>query len=597
MYKLFIKNLQNLAFLVLLLAYFFIGFYHIQNIYITYDEISHIGAAQAYSQKKEMNIEHPILLKGFNSILFSTIYSNFKSDNDSQWFRGREILENQIYSPLKILANSRYIYLAFNSLLLLWLWLYSSVFRWIDFRLAFIMGVLYVFSPSFASHLIFVTFDVAGAISLFFVAASLVLTILNWSDFNTKKSGLHIFIFFLSIFLALGTKYSNLILLPVLLSAYFLALFYFYYTNKFQSLKKMLTLGFVSPSVFLGIYFLYWYFFFSKKKLLYEAISNKTISEYLLSPVFKYFEGAKIVSSRSSNLHLNFVEDHYQKLYFLQFINRVFWFKENPALFLVMLLSLIALFYFLIKAITKLKTYLKVQKFNFQNLFQKRSNLILATISLISFPIIYTLLSAKSTLTIGYRHFFPTLIFIYFGLAFGLYKFWQISPKFNKFIVALVMVFYIIFGLAGLNQNLGYVNFLWRTDKWRLANDSTIYWTQYQIETLAYLKRENKLRGTVNNQLIGFNTSDPALAASEIMVLDITDKKEEAETFVKWVDLRKVAIEDLDYQYIVVDIKGIQNLVDEEKSSQTAKENLAFIFDKKNQVFSRDEVIFLVKVK
>jgi hypothetical protein len=215
----------------------------------------------------------------------------------------------------------------------------------------------------------------------------------------------------------------------------------------------------------------------------------------------------------------------------------------------------------------------------------------------VSFPALYFLSSFDSKLTIGYRHFYPVLIFIYAGLAF-LLNYILKDLKLSKAAFIFIILAYSIFGILGVQANLGYVNFLWPKQKWELITDSTVNWGQEQEQAFIFLNTNNYFKGTQkgtdwNLALDIAGGPNTYLATSKVL-----GKGQKLENFwAPFVDLKKVELQNIDKEYLMIDSDGLQKLSDDKlKGNDLASKNLEKILSIK-PIYEKNDLIFIFETK
>ncbi len=582
----------KISLVFIIISYFIIGFYNIKNIPITNDEIAHLASAQAYTQKYPINLEHPPVLKALNSVVINSFFGDFESQEDSQWDRGQEFLFESKYDTEDIIFSSRLVYLGFNSLIFLWLIFYTYYFKFIDQRISLFFAVLYTFSPNFLSHNILLTFDVGGSISVLMAILTLIFSLKNLTKLNLKDFWINLVVLSTLVFLAVGTKFSNLILLPIL-GIVLIALSIKKILDKdFEGMVrswqiKIFSFGFLG----VGLFSLYSFLMdFNPNNL--RLTEDK--SGILLTPIYNIIDGVSYTLSRSRNIEYVFINEVFDKIIYQDFIARVFWFKENPILLLFIAFIVISASVIIAKMIFSYKELSSLQKANY-----------VFGVIFLAFPLIYFAVARNSYFTIGYRHFYPILIFIYFAISYLTVK--LAVNKIQKMLVFGMLGLYVIFGIIGINQGIGYVNPLWNKPKWQLISDSTIYWGEYQIKAIEFLYDYDKSLWSENisdEKGIIFatwthNKGTPTTPSLDVKTLGLGDK-ETLEDFDKFIDLTKEDVQDSRYRYIVYDVEAIQIMSDamnKEENNKIVRENFEYLMDEENIIYSKNEVIFVVKLK
>lgn len=597
-----IKNYLPI-FISLLICYFAIGTFGIFHTPIAGDELAHLSGAHGISQGQTINVEHPPFLKMLNGVMIAVFFGDYHSEDQGQWSRSIDFLINSKYDPYTIICASRFVYLVFNSLLLLWLIVYTSFFRLINARFSLLLGFIYTFSPSIWGHNFLLVFDVAGAITALMTILSFSLLSLNFSKLNRDQFRSHTILFTLSLTLALNVKFSNFVLVPILLlfgSIY--AVFWLKQKGyeKFKNILNLFTTSFVSV---VGLTWLFYTISYFNTPSPHPHISKFIGNVWV--PFFRYGQGITMTMDRSQSRFENFVDDRFVALTYPQFASRVFWFKENPIIILFVLICTGFSLYKLFRWIKKQKLH----NFNSTNTSQLSfsltkevlenfsKNLIIPAF-LLSFPLAYLWSSKDTTFTIGYRHFYPLLIFIYTGLAWVLSKI-LISRLLLVRLFSLSLVLgYIYFAILGIPQGLSYTNPLWTKEKWRLATDSTITWGEQEGYVFDYLLTNKLLKTTdpkteIKDWNVVFDSnSGPNIHVHLIKVLGKQDTTNTGRIFK---NLTESKISDIKAEYIVVDGIAFQRLVSTKSSNDISRQNLDWLNSRK-PIFTNDNVIFVYRI-
>ncbi|NES87077.1 MAG: hypothetical protein F6K10_40370, partial [Moorea sp. SIO2B7] len=341
-----ITNIQYQAiFLLLFLIYFILGIYLIQTTSIASDEPAYIGAAYSYTQGLGLNPEHPPLLKMINAALIKLFYPehNISLPDPSTLVEDSAIRLagfNVGYTYLisnpegfdKIIFISRIGYLAFNSILLLWLYVYTYVLKLITPVISITLAILCVFSPSFYSHNFLISFDVSVAICALLTILSLTILIINLFKFSSKQLLCHFLITTILLFFSLNAKFSNLILLPIVIGAYFLTIIYLIKTRKSKVALKFTVFSVISlVSQPLLIAFIY--------RIAFRKLPNQSIVDNLN----RYLQGVNMTLGTKDGVQQPFLYGKFVPITYMEYIQKIFWFKENPCLFLIILVIILSL--------------------------------------------------------------------------------------------------------------------------------------------------------------------------------------------------------------------------------------------------------------
>ncbi|MEM1312470.1 MAG: hypothetical protein AAGF07_03325 [Patescibacteria group bacterium] len=593
-----------LVFLILIVSYFFIGSSLIRYTPFTGDEIAHLSASHGMLEGLDINLEHPPLLKSLNALVLQENYSEFKTGNKVQWVRSVLFLNNSQYDGQEIIYQSRLVYLIFNSILLIWLLLYSSILKLLNPKIAVLFGILYVFSPSFYSHNFLLTFDVAGSITALMSAMSVCLFVLNYTKLNIYQKLFHYSLVGFSTFLAVNTKFSNYILLLVYLMLGLALIGYNIYLKRYKSVIAFSVSAISTVIVMFGITFgLYAASYPSEEVTIAAGNKNRieNISDYendYTRPAIRLVEGFGGSLGRSQDKFKNFVGDRFKVITYPVFINRVFWFKENPII-IALLLAVVGVF--LAKLFDQFTNGEPV-KYDFDK--HKYGLALVGVFAL--FPLIYLVAAWDSSLTIGYRHFYPVLIFIYSGLSALIYVTYLNKNSVIKSVVVLsLFAAYVGFGIAGISQSLNYVNPLWTQEKWRLVTDSTLSWAESGGWTMRYMVENDLIKKTgENKEVVEWNTLMDIYGGPprSIHVKELIGDEEDVGKSNKFfrIDLSKLRISELEVEYLLVDVYTLQKLSDRvvtkaRTNLDIAEENIDYLMNNE-PIYQKNDVSFIYKI-
>jgi hypothetical protein len=544
-------------FIVLIGCYFAIGAFLIVYTPMTTDEVAHLSAAHGITTGQDLNLEHPPLLKALNAIPLTISFGGYQSTEMGQWLRSADFMTISGYNQYDILTTSRSVYLIFNSLLLIWLLFYTCVFRLLPPKLSIVFGVLYVFSPSFYSHNYFITFDVAGSITALMTIVTFGLIYYHREKLSKIQLKIHFLVATIALFLAINTKFSNyLMMFLLIIFSGFLAR-QFWKTERPQLGQNLIQicLGILGVMM-VGTWILYAISYRDQNIPIPDISDNGpqlTIQKnWLTAPVFRATRGFLGSLGRSGDPFYNFVGDHNEAITYSTFINRVFWYKENPGLIVILAVFLGLFLSFLATS------YINKKRYNPILWLKNHPRELVFGIMVFVFPAFYVISSAGTKFTIGYRHFYPALIFIYFGLAFLVYHFFiNHIAKLRRYTGYVLVIFYIVCGIIGIPQTYNYVSFLWTKPKWQLTTDSTLSWADGGGWGLRYLTQNNLLQKDVS----GFNTAmDVYIAPTFPIYVDeaLGSKNLKGDVKSLQTDITVTRIKDLKVKYLVVDIYSFQ---------------------------------------
>lgn len=588
------KALEPLFFILLIITYFIMGCYLISTNALTSDEPAYIGTAYFYQKGLGYNLEHPLLLKVINSLVLSFIFPqhpvtipeinplNHLKVNLAPYEMGLRFLKASPPEFEKIIFVSRFSYLLCNSTLLFWLFIYTYIIKKINSKISITLAILFVFSPSFYSHSSLITFDSSASIFALLTILSLAITIASLYQWSNKGLIFQFITITFFLFCAINVKFSNLILLPIVIITYGLTAFYLYKKNNFKFLYRF---GLLS-----GLSLLIQTIFIAG---LYHYAFGSFPDQSFFANVGRFFEGA--LKTRSMVVDIvkePFWDGNFIPINYGEYVSRIFWYKENPALFL---LALFLILVSLKKLFTHIKKENSITKFS-QIMRSQQIILIVALGFLLAiYPILYFFLAKSSRFVIGYRHFYPVLIFIYTLLAIATV---MIKTKPQKLFLSFCLTLYIVFGIAGISQSLSYVNFFWTKEKWQFTNDSTLNWGQEHRRVAEYLLKEKLLSPQNDNILIGRTFS--VFGGVNEYLESISKKLNyplEMETYYNTplFDPFKSLIAKSNYKYLLIDSEIMQQLVRESTANEIALENLNFLRNNK-PIFDSNQILFIYQL-
>ena len=588
------KSFEPILFILLIITYFILGCYLISTNALTSDEPAYIGTAYFYQKGLGYNLEHPLLLKVLNSLALSFTFPqhpvtipeinplNHLQVNLAPYEMGLRFLKASPPEFEKIIFVSRFTYLLCNSALLFWLFTYTYIIKKIRSRISITLGILFVFSPSFYSHDFLITFDSSTAIFALLTVLSLAITIASLYQWSKKALIFQFATITFFLFCAINVKFSNLILLPIVIITYGLTAFYLYKKGDFKLLARFSLLSGISlliQPIFIAI--------------LYHYAFGSFPNQSFFDNVGRFFQGA--LKTRSMVVDIvkePFWNGNFIPIDYGEYVSRIFWYKENPALFLLAIFLIIVLIKTVLTKIKKNNALPKIAQF----IRSPEMILIVALGFLLSiYPLLYLFLARSSRFVIGYRHFYPVLIFIYTLLAIATVL---IKTKPQKLVLTFCLTLYIVFGIAGVSQSLSYVNFFWTKDKWQFTNDSTLNWGQEHLRVAEYLIAKKILPPKNNNILIGRTFS---VFGGVNEYLETLSKKYnyplEMDTYYNTplFDPFKSPISESKYKYLLIDSEVMQQLVRESKENKIALENLNFLQNNK-PIFNSNQILFIYQL-
>ena len=586
---------HSLIYIALILIYFILGIYLINQTSVTSDEPAYIGAAYAYTQGLGLNQEHPLFLKLVASLIINLFFSDYQivvppinivSGEENREVRlaafnlGYSFLIERPENFKKLIFILRFCYLSINSIFLIWIYFFTFCFPQIPIIISICLGILYVFSPSFYSHNFLISFDVSVSIYSLLSLWTIIIIIRQLKQF--KNFELRLIIYFLILnfvfFLAINAKFSNLILAPIIISAYLISLIYLFKKDKNLAIKFGV-LGFISLLIQLILIILMYRYAF-------RNLPNQSIIDNLQ----RYIQGIQMNLSTVGGIREPFWYEKFTTMNSLEYFSRIFWFKENPAFFVIVILLISILIYKIITSRFSIKS--RCQKLVSR---QDRWQLYLLFLGS-SYPLIYLSLTYNSRFIIGYRYFYPLIIFIYFCIS---YLTFFLKEKWQKYILIGSFSLYIYFGLLGISQSLSYVNPLWTLEKWRLADDSTINWGQETQHAVKYLL-DNYLLPEKNLDTIVYKTFGVNINFVQYLYLLSKEKKYpiDIQSYYSYdsFDPEKTEIAQLNAKYLLIDSTVKQKIFSKISHSSLAAKNWQFLAEN-IPIYSRNDIIFLYQLR
>src|SRR3989344_2515338 len=524
----------GLALLIIIL-----GFVQISSLLAdsqTVDEGPHILAGYSYLKtgKILLNPEHPPLLKAWSAlpllILNPDLPEEVKNAADTkaeldQWGLSYEFLHKNRVPADTIIFWSRLMMVILAILGAVGIALIARI--WFGNLAGIFAFILFAFDPNVLAHGRLVTTDVGSAIFIFFAAYAFYLFLKKPTALLAIGSG--------GVFtLALAAKFSSLTLLPV-----FLILFAIKLIKEKSDLKKYLKLiPLFILTAFISLWTIYGFNIEKpindpKVKQLYErnaellkdpsayqdsngknywlarfvihtfdprkqpGIGLKWAADNVSVPAYRYFRGLSDFLAHSYRGHYAYLTGHiYETGVWQYFI--IAYLVKSPIPLLILLIFAFCLYAIFIMRVSVLNT----SKYDFiSNIKNKIANFPLAGYILLIPPVIYWLISIKSSINLGIRHLMPIYPFyavmIAGAIAIILKKIPEHSPKkyqnFTKIIFAILMIWFLAESAIIYPHHLSYFNTLAGGPKngHQYLIDSNIDWGQDFLRLKEYIKNKN----------------------------------------------------------------------------------------------------------
>ena len=580
----------QLLFIVLIVIYYVIGFYLMQETSITSDESAYIGAAYAYTQGLGLNQEHPLFFKLVNSGIINVFFPDYNLEVPSiNIIRVEESIEARLaafnlgYTLLMdnpenfntLLFSLRLPYLIFNSFIFLWLYLYTFRLKKIPAQISLLFAILYVFSPSFYSHNFLIAFDVAVSLYALLSILTLMIILETIIKGNDRELLSHFIIFTVLLFIAINAKFSNLLLIPITVTTYIFISIYLLRINNNQIFIRFFILGFFSLLIQPILISLMYRWAF--RNLPYQSLFDNFLA---------YIQGIKMNLSTAGGIREPFFAGKIASITSFKYLLKIFWYKENTGLFIVVFFLFVTLLYKLVRQKSFIQKYLK------KDINKQTLPLIILGVA---YPLIYFWLTKDSRFIIGYRYFYPIILFIYLLIASLTII---LQHKWQKYVLLGGVTIYIYLGIMGIPQSLSYVNPLWTQEKWQLTDDSTINWGQETQHGVEYLLAHNLLpeenKNVITYQLFGVNIGF-------VQYLDLLSKQQgypiniESYYAPSRFNPETEEIAQLPHKYLLIDSTVKQQIYAQKDHNSTAANNWNFLINKQ-PIFSRNDIIFIYQI-
>ncbi|WP_198648584.1 hypothetical protein [Cyanothece sp. BG0011] len=570
----------------MIVIYYSIGLYLILNTSITSDESAYVGAAYSYTQGLGLNREHPLFFKLINSLIINLFYPDYNlTIPPINFIRGEESIEARLaafnlgYNLLmqnlnnfhKLLFSLRLPYLIFNGFIFFWLYLYTFIFKKIPDQVSLVFTILFVFSPSLYSHNFLIAFDVSVAVYAVLSILTLMVIYETVIKGDSQFFLIHFLVFSFCLLVAINSKFSNLILLPITIGTYIFIGLYLFKNQKSKRLINFLSLSLLSLIIQATIIILMYGWAFR-----YLAESS------LMDKILIYIDGINMTLSTSTLIREPFWNGQFVSMTSLGYLSKIFWFKENPGLLIMGLFLGLILVYKISSQKIVIKDYINKQTLPL---------IILGS----AYPLIYFLLIQDSRNIIGYRYFYPVILFVYLLMASSTLL---LKHKWQQYVLITILTIYMYFGVVGIPQSLSYVNPLWQQEKWKLADDSTINWGQETKHGVNYLLKNNLLpkdnHSVITHHLFGVNIGF-------VQYLDLLSQQNNYPINIQsyyaqpQFDPKTDKISEISANYLFIDSTTKQTIYAQKEDNPIAAENWNLL-RQKQPIYARNDIIFIYRI-
>ena len=438
------------------------AFFSMKDIATTMDELPHISAGYSYLSQKDyrLNPEHPPLIKDLAALPLMYQNLNFPEDHPSwkegvnrQWWFGNQFLYQSGNDVDRIVFSARI------PMLLLLLALGALIFHWtrkLGGNLTALFALfLFALSPTFLAHGRLVTTDVGAAFGF-------VLAIFFYLKFLKNSSKLNIILAGVTLGIALLSKFSCILLLPLfaVVTLVYVILFKRQERQR-QVLKSILKSAFLALLVLiiaaLVIYAFYLFHIWN-----YPQVKQIEDTKYLLasspSPLFEinawlaqskvfrplgqYLLGLSMATQRVAGGNT---------VYFLGDVSNTAWWYYFPVVYFLKvplafhILTLLAILLAFL-SFSRLTTWLKKHFSEF---------------SMLLFLVIYWFTSITGNLNIGMRHILPVLPFTYILVSLGIKRgYWKLkSVPLRKVVILGLFILIFWYGFSSLRTFPHYLSY------------------------------------------------------------------------------------------------------------------------------------------
>ncbi len=462
---------------------------------LTVDESPHIAAGYSYVVEGDyrLNPEHPPLLKLLSGISIwvgdkltnQNIYfpNNIPAWTDrvnAQWDMGYAFLFNSGNDANTIIWWARLptiIVLLFGLPYII----YSVFYHTKNKSIALISGVLYAFSPNVIAHGRLVTTDLIASLSFLIV-------IDIWIRYLQNQSVKNIFYLILAIAFAFLSKFSTILLLPLLVLTGFAYIIIKDWGDK-KVLKRSLILIRDFIIIALGVFMVINLVYFitmrnmsieTQLQLVQESFpqdnqisefTKTTLSNIVQFPGLQYFGqyllGQAMVVQRVGGGNTTFLLGKFTNQSFIEYFPLTYLLKENLVIILSLLSTLLASI--LIIPI-KLKSKGKKWRSSILNNWY--------LINIVIMILIYWFISIRGNLNLGIRHILPAVILTYIIIAFGIVKI-LIPLRFSKVLLSVFLICYIAATILIYPSYISNLNILaGQNQGYQIFTDSNLDWGQ-----------------------------------------------------------------------------------------------------------------------
>ena len=475
---------------------------------LTVDESPHIVSGYSYIIEGDyrLNPEHPPLLKLLSgasiylggkltnqNIFFPNNISAWTDRVNAQWDMGYAFLFNSGNDANTIIWWAR-----LPTILILLLGavyiLYSVYYHTKSKSISLISLILYAFSPNVIAHGRLVTTDLIASLTF-------LLVIDIWIRYLKTPNWKYLLYLSLAIGTAFVSKFSTILLLPLILLTGFTYIIIKYWQDKILFSKILILirdLFIIGLGVFIFINLVY---FIAMRNMSVDTqlalvqdsfpqdnpisdLTKQSLSNIIKTPgltyVGQYLLGQAMVIQRVGGGNTTFLLGKFTNQSFIEYFPMTYLLKEN-------LFIIITLFSIILAFIISIIKSFKLKSLNLKS--KLLNNWYIVTI--VAMIIIYWTISIRGNLNLGIRHILPAVILTYIVIAFGIVKL-LLSLKFSKVLLSIFLIIYISVPIINYPNYISYLNILAGNNQgYQIFTDSNLDWGQDLKRLHNWTKQEN----------------------------------------------------------------------------------------------------------
>jgi 4-amino-4-deoxy-L-arabinose transferase-like glycosyltransferase len=475
---------------------------------LTVDESPHIASGYSYIIEGDyrLNPEHPPLLKLLSgtsiylggkltnqNIIFPNNIPAWTDRVNAQWDMGYAFLFNSGNDANTIIWWAR-----LPTILILLLGAvyisYSVYYHTKSKSISLISLILYAFSPNIIAHGRLVTTDLIASLTF-------LLVIDIWIRYLKTPNWKYLLYISLAIGIAFVSKFSTILLLPLILLTGFTYIIIKYWQDKILFSKILILirdLFIIGFGVFILINLVY---FIAMRNMSVDTqlalvrdsfpqdnqisdLTKQSLANIIETPglryIGQYLLGQAMVIQRVSGGNTTFLLGKFTNQSFIEYFPMTYLLKEN-------LFIIITLFSIILAFIISIIQILKLKSLNLKS--QLLNNWYIVTI--VAMIIIYWTISIRGNLNLGIRHILPAVILTYIVIAFGIVKL-LLSLKFSKVLLSIFLSIYVLVPIINYPHYISYLNILAGNNQgYQIFTDSNLDWGQDLKRLHNWTKQEN----------------------------------------------------------------------------------------------------------